>query len=590
VKRRLTLLSLALVLVLARLFVATTAPDVFERGEEFVRGAAAISISGGLLEGVNNELEALGEPAVGPEVLFYHPYEGGGFVHALLTIPVFKALGPSLLAHKLIAIGVELLVIFAGLWLVREVFGRRAEIPFALLWTFSPLAFQKLALLNLGIHYQALGFQFALAALCLGALRGAPRPIAMGLVAGFGLFYNYQLAPLIGLVGLALLARKSLTFSDWGMLALGFFVGALPLILMFIATGSAMLNIHGQELGSTNAGGPGLADLFTNLQDALGFRGVLQLLLLAGLALFAGWRSSGPARLVLGYLVIFTLLIPFSGFLSVGFYDYFGGMRYAPLFGFATVLSAGAIASSRRAPAALGLLLVLLGVTSTVSAVGRDASPVAGLKRLTHTAGLDFADYDAKIVSRFPDALRGNRRALLAALLHVKGAPRAAQVAAASEAVTRHEKISLTETLGHLQATAGTDWRAGLLGLGAWIMRGTKGDMAVGVQRFKNRLIQQPTSLLSAEEQPIALALALESIGRYGSGAWPSEEVLAGELDQIIEHKLEPVVLRGFGRRLHRSFGMRPWALDAFLKGRAPDIKVSVRNALDQAALDLRVD
>lgn len=589
-KRPLTLAALALLLVLTRLFVATSAPDVFERGEEYVRGAAAVSVSGGLLEGINSELDAKGEPRVSPAVLFYHPYEGGGFVHALLTAGAFELFGPTLLAHKLVAIAFELLLLFAGLWLVREAFGPRAEVPFALLWTFSPLAFQKLALLNLGIHYQALVFQFALAALALGALRGAPHPRWMGLVAGFGLFYNYQLAPLIGLVGLALLVHRTLNVRDWLQMIAAFLLGALPLILMLIATGSEMLNIHGQELGTSVANPPGLAELFTSLREALGPRGAVQLLALAGLAVFAGWRSSGPARLLLGYLVAFTLLIPFSGFLTTRFHDYFGAMRYAPLFGFATVLTAGALATPRRSLAGLFVVLVLLGMSSTHSAARTGESPLKGLERIRHTQGLDFTDYDAKITSRWPLALCEDRRGMLGALLSVRGAPRDSQVAAATEALTRHEKVSLTAILGDLQATASEDWQAGLLGLGAWAMRGAKGDMALGAKRLMRRLKEQPDELLAPATRAQVSALLLEGLGRYGSGAWPTEEVLAGELDQVLDNKLGPAVLKGLGMRLHRSFGLRPRALDDFLQGRPENIKVLVHEALADAERSLRGD
>ena len=199
------LVALGITLVCARLTLAVYSIDTYERGEELVRGAVAEAITGGIDLPVEN--------------IFYHTYEGGGFVQALVTIPAFALFGPSFLAHKVASIAMDLLVLGAGCLLARRAFGLRAMVLFGLLHILAPITFQKLGLLNLGIHYHALFFQFAVAGLTLRLLQEKARievpwrwtALTLGVLGGFGFFYNYQLAPLIGLAGLLLLLRRALT-------------------------------------------------------------------------------------------------------------------------------------------------------------------------------------------------------------------------------------------------------------------------------------------------------------------------------------------------------------------------------------------
>ena len=585
-KEKLAILGFCLLLICVRLYVATTSGAPYERGEEYVRGAAAIAVTGGLLDSINAELESLDEPTVGPEALFYHPYEGGGFVHALLTVPAFAWFGPSLLAHKFVAIGFELLVLLAGFCLVREVFGPRALLPFGLLWIFSPLPFQELALLNLGIHYQALVFQFSVAALGLGVLRSAPRPLSLGLLGGFGLFYNYQLAPLIGLLALAFLAGRHLDLRGWGRLVLGFALGGLPLWWMLGATGTAMFDIHGQTFGNEGLRSVGLGTVLANLVANLGPRGWLQLLALLGLGLFAGLRGPRAARGIWVYLLVFALLIPVSGFLSASFQYSFGAMRYAQLFGFLTVLAAGALSQlPTRLCGPLLAVLLAAGVSSTLATANTGDGPRAGLDRIASIRGTDFGDYFSKLQLRLPERLRADEGATMRAFSRVQGAPRAEVLAAATRAGTQRLKRPLAVVVPQLQAAFGEDWYLGLDGIGGWAMYGSRGELARGQRRLRQQLLGLHERDLPAELQDVALEEALGGLGHFGTGAFPTLEALDAELQQMASFAVGRAVYVGFGRRVFRAFCLVPRKLEVLLAGREPEVQERVRAGFERERL-----
>ncbi|MBC8451398.1 MAG: hypothetical protein H8D72_01685 [Planctomycetes bacterium] len=585
-RRALPFLGFALLLIVTRLFVATVSSEPFERGEEYVRGSAALALTGGLLDGINAELEALDEAPVGYEALFYHAYEGGGFVHALLTVPAFALFGPSLLAHKVVAIGFELFVLLAGFLLAREVFGARAGIPFCLLWIFSPLAFQEIAPLNLGIHYQALLFQFGVAALGLGVLRGAPRPFALGVLGGFGLFYNYQLAPLIGLLALAFLLGRCLDAKGWGRLIAGFAVGGLPLWYMLAATGSAMFDIHGQQLGDEGVQSASLVEVLRNFGRALGPRGALQATGLTALAVFAARRGPRAARLLFGYVLLFALLIPFTGFLSANFDYSFGAMRYAPLFGFTTVLAAGAVSLLPLRAAGPSLsVLVLAGLSSTLATANTGDGPAAGFERIASTRGTDFGDYFSKLQRRFPERLSADPSAAMRALAHVGGAPRLEVLTAATRAITHKQKEPLEVLVPQLQAAFPGEWQLALGGLGAWAMRGSRGELFVGQRKLRQQLLKLPREARRDVPADELVDSALEGLGRFGTGAFPTTENLRGELDQMRDRAIRGSVYLGHGARLYHALCLAPSRLETLLEGRNPELQERIRTGFERERL-----
>ncbi|MDF1798275.1 MAG: hypothetical protein P1V81_03795 [Planctomycetota bacterium] len=578
-------LGLVLLLVGLRMLLACSGAHTFERGEEFVRAAAATAVLGDLdLPWVD---------------LFYHHYEGGGFVHALLTAGAMQLFGPSLLAHKVVAIGLEVLLLLAGLLLVREAFGRRAQLPFGLLLILAPVAFQKLALLNLGIHYQALLFQFLLAWAGLRLLRGdRSKALLCGLIGGFGLFYNYQLAPLIGLIGLGLLLGRSLDLMGWGKLVVGFLVGALPLLLVWASVGDSVLNIHGQELGEGAKSAATVGSVLRALGEHLGPRGWLQLLLFAALP-FAIWSRvpaarRGAYRGLVTYLVLFTLVIPFTGFLSDGFHDFFGAMRYAPLYGFALVLSAGSIALLLEAgggAAKLGLTacaaLLLAGISSTAAALEEGQAPSfgAGYERIATLGGRDLADYFAKVAGRL-DLSDRERVELLSS---TTGVPRHELLPAVAEAVYRHSKRPFWELVKELREVDPGGWHDYLPGFGIWASRGQGGQLVNCIRRIK-RNVEIAAEAGFVEDQRRVRRLMQEGLGRVGIGSFPTEANLRDELDQMAAGNLPMPVYLGFGQRCLRAYLVAPARLDDLLEGRPTKVQEWVRAGFEEAESRRRVD
>jgi hypothetical protein len=138
--RRRWILLLALLLVVKGALVLSLA-DVFQWGEEFEKAAAAKA----MLDGLD----------VPHHQLAYHYYEGGGFVASHLTAVAFLLVGENLLALKLVALGFQLALLVVGCSFTRDLFGARAGACFGLLFILGPESFQKLSLIDLGIHFEA---------------------------------------------------------------------------------------------------------------------------------------------------------------------------------------------------------------------------------------------------------------------------------------------------------------------------------------------------------------------------------------------------------------------------------------------------
>ncbi|MFT5081007.1 MAG: hypothetical protein ACI84E_001665 [Planctomycetota bacterium] len=614
----------ALLLISARFALAAVSTDTYERGEELVRGAVAVAVTGGLDLPLENT--------------FYHTYEGGGFVQALVTIPAFALLGPSFLAHKVAAIAVDLLVLLAGCLLARRAFGFRALVLFGLLHIFAPITFQKLGLLNLGIHYHALFFQFAVAGLTLRLLQEKARvetpwrgtALALGVLGGFGFFYNYQLAPLIGLAGLVLLYRKALTPKGWLHLVGGCILGLLPLLFMGARVGGEVFNVHSQvdveeqaetaeELAQSEEAEraihanaavqearderrrPSLAKLPAGILDAMGPRGFLQLLALlalplAGLELFRRRRkvpstsSMTPIcreanQLLLGYLAIFGALIPVTGFMVVYFPQYFLAMRYAPFWGFATVLTAGTLAwLSMDAQAVLrwagrGLIATCLGLGfwsfGHGLATGQVGSLSVGIQQLADLRGTDFNDYYSKLATRLELSHVESLRVLTA----VEGAPEKQLFAAASEAVYKHSLQTLPEILQELKQASPDKWQLFLPGLGAWALKGRNGSLLAG----GNKLFRQVSKLPEGPEKKVVSDLVFFGLGRRGSFWGPKEEFLNYSIQELELGKFPPSALRGFGHHCYHFFQLNPDGFAPFIASHRPKTKRLVSEGFEEA-------
>lgn len=625
-----SLLAFVLLLVLIRGSLAALGTDTYERGEEYVRGSVAVAIQGGL------DLPIEG--------LFYHYYEGGGFVQALLTIPAFAMMGPSFLAHKAVAIFADVLVLLAGCMLARRAFGFRALVIFGLLFVFSPLPFQKLALLNLGIHYHALVFQFVVAGLTLRLLQernepgaySASTPWLLGLAGGFGFFYNYQLAPLIGLAGLALLFRRTLTMQRWGHLIAGCLIGLLPLFFMGSRVGIGVIDIHGDLIEIEVSAGedlvdmdedipvtgelvqgtgpspserqkdilamkerraPSLSKLPAGIVAASGPRGLFQLALFLAIPILGLLRIRKTPRsertskqdaslLIASYLVIFSTLIPISGFMVTYFPEYFMVVRYAPFWGFATLLIAGTLASFaesghrlvRRVSWGLGGLVLALGTWGYGEGIAQASQPSfgEGLERLADRRGTDFRAYYSKLANRMHE----DRPSILRTLVGVQGIPRDEVYSAAAEGVYRHSKMTLPEIVLELQAASPEHWQAYLPGLGAWAMKGKRGYMRLG----KFAIVKGTSELPQGVDRSEVERLMMFGLGSFGTGGPLRVEALESELNKLQSGKFTPSAFEGFGHRCFRLFVLRPEAFEDFISTRSDSVRAKVTKGFDKAA------
>lgn len=623
----LTLAVLGLLLVSARFTLAVLSTDTYDRGEEKVREAVAMAVTGGLDLPIEN--------------IFYHTYEGGGFVQALVTIPSIALVGPTFLAHKMTAIGCDILVLLAGCLLARRAFGFRAMVLFGLLHILAPITFQKLGLLNLGIHYHALFFQFAVAGLTLRLLQEKARveapwrgtAFALGVLGGFGFFYNYQIAPLIGLAGLTLLFRRTLTLKGWGHLIGGCVLGLLPLLYMGSRVGAEVFNVHGQfeaqseeeTLSSSSQGKPvsqlskaykavkqeqleqrepSLAKLPAGVLNAMGPRGFLQLLALLGLSLggleLFRRRRQGPdspimisvcresSRLLTGYLAIFCVLIPVTGFMVVYFPHYFLAMRYAPFWGFATVLTAGTLswlsldakASLRWAGKGLVFTCLGLGIWSFSSGVssGRVSSFGAGLDRIADLRGTDFNAYYSKVATR----LKQDHVQMLRTLTAVEGVPQAELFAAASEAVYKHSRQQLPGILGELREASPDHWQLFLPGLGAWALKGRSGSLlAAG-----NKLRRQVGKLPGGPDKHQISDLVFFALGKRGPFRAPHQGLLSASIHELELGQFPAAALRGFGHHCYHHFELKPDEFGPFIDEHLPETKRLVTEGFEEARLE----
>ena len=189
----------------------------------------------------------------------------------------FSFMGSSILAHKICALGWGLLVVGASVRLLHRHGGgeRKSDSAAALggvLLALGPAHFQRASLLHLGIHFEALLF----VALVLDqglrvsrSVRGeAPRRrdlLVLGLAAGFGTYFSYQVALAVVVVaGLLAVRAPRLLLSP--VLIGSTILGLAPLILMALAVGGEVLDLHGESIGGT---GPGfLASLRAGLGAA----------------------------------------------------------------------------------------------------------------------------------------------------------------------------------------------------------------------------------------------------------------------------------------------------------------------------------
>jgi hypothetical protein len=543
------LLAWILLWCLARGALVLSFADVFGYGEEFEKACAGKAM-----------IDGLGVPHY---QLAYHYYEGGGFVISHLDALAFMLIGQSVLAIKMVALAFGAAILGASWKLCERVGGRNAARVMALLFVFAPESVQKNSLLTLGIHFHALLFVAlvldATAVLILERERTPRRWLWLGITAGFGLFFSYQLVLTIAVACFALVIalrrerlRKVMLFA-----VLGFAIGVSPLLWMAAHAGSEVFDIHGADwVGSGSSKLDTLAAFFSSV---FGGRGVLDWIALTvlcaapvlGLVALRDPESpalSVGAGIVLLHIVVFLIAYVASGFTVGRVSFYFLLHRLTPLWWLAAMLTAfGAVAawrnwrmSLRVAGVAAIAALTILGALDTFNVL-HGTSPADwrdGRWTLARTKGYSYAQYLQKITPHLGGARADKLRVFLrfseedpqllheaiAVALYVEGNP----------AVEDMER--------ELNDCGVTDKRGFYVGFGMTLRNELGGEMASRVAEMQ----KQP--------EPRRDAL-IEAVGRFGTRFFASEDLVRKEVQQGIEAKLPAAFFEGLGHRMHDSRG-----------------------------------
>lgn len=535
----------SLAFVALRSWLVVSLSDVFLYGEEYAKGTAAKA----MLDGV----------PLAHWQLAYHPYEGGGFVTSHLDALVFALIGPSLLAQKIVALGFGLAVLCAGVRFCGRWFGAQAAHAFAALYVFAPATVQKLSLLNLGIHYQALLFSLLVLhfALRAGLEQDSPPRIwfAFGLAAGFGFYFSYtvalSIAPAVG--WLAWSARRRLgERARWALL--GAVVGLLPLGYMAWHTGSEVFNIHGAEVAGAEDDVPkfeALVRFWTSVttgRDAWDLAGVFVLPLSALLGLCFAWRSKGDARVALG-LVLAAFALFLASYLGSTFtiadVDYYFRLnRLCPAWLAGVLLaSAGFARFAPRGPRRLPALAALvLAVATGADDARREADAGAGgslaqrWEILSRFKGYDYRYWLGKVLPR-----------------------------------TKLSRVECARIGLSFQEDA-RDWLAACVGEQVWldfpgtldeaIAEALSVDPSGGLVRGFGPLMKRKFSVPLRERAELVLARTgperawlEEAIGRGGSRFIFAEDVAGFELTDLRGLQASDALWRGFGWRLFEALG-----------------------------------
>jgi hypothetical protein len=445
--------------------------------------------------------------------LAYHYYEVGGFVFSHLCALSFALFGDSLLAIKLVALGWHSAVLALSMRLAHAAYGRRGMAVAALVFVLPPASLQKLSLLALGIHFDALLFH-AWILLHAGriAVEGSLRRrdvLGLGLACGLGLSFNLTTLAASACAGLALLlrARRSLGARGWTQLFGAGLIGLLPWLWMAWHTGPAILDLHGETLGSGSGSG-------RTLERLAAFWGVLwngrSLLdradLLLRAALFA-WglvallrdegKGLGWTRLFLAQLALFVGATLASG-LAVGRVAHYNEFaRPSPTWLAIGLITAGGLGLALAHPGALRrwiaraaiALLACLGLRSLTLSLGQ--VPVSrwaeSAATLAATSGCTYTE----CVVYLYDHLEGTPQERVEVLRRLRvPAPRRLEPAIAWAAYGRGD-ASLEEAVELARQYGGELWRAHVLGLCQMVLRDVGWDVEripAALERFDGEL------------------------------------------------------------------------------------------------------
>lgn len=412
----------ALLMLVKGLFVLVLA-DIFFYGEELSKG----SVAKAMIDGVPVDFHRLA----------YHYYEGGGFFISGLKAIAFLVVGENFLAHRLLGM-LTCWAVFWGLWrLVDFHFGRRAAHLAALAFIFGPSGFQRYSTLSLGIHFEVMALGLPLLDEGLRLLRfrdWSPSPrrrFAVGLAAGFALFFSYQTALILAWLGLwVLVLRWRWLFSKQaGMLVLGFIVGLSPMLYMAWHVGGAMFDVHGDGLMEVQSNAEKLRGYFDSVYAGLTpsvllARVLFPLAALIGLILLLRQRADRmSAWFLFGYVAMWLGVWATGPFVAERHEHFFAWLRMAPITLVLMILGAAGLASgwdcgrSLRNHLGRTIVAAVLAIGLFESAIiiknSQWRTPSANWAQLTQYKGYNYRGHFRMLLEHLPDTEPETLRALL---------------------------------------------------------------------------------------------------------------------------------------------------------------------------------
>ncbi|HVO33671.1 MAG TPA: glycosyltransferase family 39 protein, partial [Elusimicrobiota bacterium] len=163
-------------------------------------------------------------------------YSGGSIVVGAITAIFFRLFGPTAFALKLTPVLLFTLTLILWYRLIERETDAPTAVAFGLLFTFAPPLLMRYTLTNMGFHSESCFFTALTLWLLFDLHRSGDRPawefVALGFVAGFGLWFTYIFALTLaaGSVLWVVRFRRDWSRKDLTLLAGGFVLGFYPWI------------------------------------------------------------------------------------------------------------------------------------------------------------------------------------------------------------------------------------------------------------------------------------------------------------------------------------------------------------------------
>lgn len=316
---------------------------------------------------------------------------GGCTAEAVLANPVFRVLGPTVLAWKLIPAGIHVFVVMAG----SAIAGRAAGVRGAMVWTLTMFAapgfYRSLSLTGFGNHAESTVFGFVAGALLLACRDSTSRrrrvgtAALAGAVVGLGLWFGPTTLHLLPAVALLLVWAGRWPALGFGLaLPLGLLPGLAYLSARPGATAEATLFFSTLELAPPGAMGRWLVGDFISgtlwrgvppWASAMWWFGLVGVAAAGVLMTLRRGERAWPARLfvpvaLLGLILAYGLRYDlWDDNPVVRGFDPFNLRYRAPLFPLLALGAATAIGLSRHQrlrKICLGVMVLLMGTGITL--------------------------------------------------------------------------------------------------------------------------------------------------------------------------------------------------------------------------------